>query len=101
MQPISDNMQHNYVDMQHDIIGMLNISHDDIITCMLQMSTYLLIILYVDMKTLTVNIILLHVDIIYRACRGQKYASIESCLFEMMWSIYTIVSRIQKPQTVL
>ena len=64
MQPISDNMQHNYVDMQHDITGMLIISHDDIITCMLQMSTYLLIILYADMKTLPVNIIMLHVDII-------------------------------------
>ena len=64
MQPISDNMEHNYVDMQHDIIGMLIISHVDIITCMLQMLTYLLIILYVDMKTLPVNIIMLHVDII-------------------------------------
>ena len=55
------------------------------------------------MKTSPVNIIMLHVDIlvIYRACKGQKYASIESCLFEMMLSIYTIVSRIQKPQTVL
>ena len=50
--------------MQHYIIGMLIISHVDIITCMLQMSTYLLIILYVDMKTLPVNIIMLHVDII-------------------------------------
>ena len=33
--------------------------------------------LHVDINKSHVNIIMLHVDIIYLACRGQKYATID------------------------
>ena len=36
--------------------------------------------LHVDINKSHVNIIMLHVDIIYLACRGQKYATIETRL---------------------
>ena len=34
--------------------------------------------LHVDINKSHVNIIMLHVDIIYLACRGQKYATIRT-----------------------
>ena len=36
-----------------------------------------IIMVHVDIHKSHVDIIILHVDIIYRACRGQKYATIK------------------------
>ena len=38
-----------------------------------------------------VNIIMLHVDIIYLACRGQKYATINVGLNEKLYSFKTSI----------
>ena len=37
--------------------------------------------LHVDINKSHVNIIMLHVDIIYLACQGQKYATIQNIKF--------------------
>ena len=64
------NYQKNYGDMQHDFQK----SHVDIIS-----------MLHVDIIMLHVAIYMWHVDIIYLACRGQKYATIFStCVIEIV-----------------
>ena len=68
MQLIYVNMQSNnaliYVNTQHDYVNMQNNSQ----TCML--NNYVAI-------HMIVNIIMLHVDIIYLSCRGQNYTPYE------------------------
>ena len=75
------------INKSHLNIIMLHVditkSHVDIIMLHVDInkSHVHIIMLHVDINESHVHIIMLHVDIIYLACKGQKYATIQSSLY--------------------
>ena len=94
-QIIHVNLQHNYVDMQHNLSCMLTI-------IILQVDIINLLYFQHNYKACGqkshVNMIILHIDIIYLACWGQKYVAIQNkmiiingsaCSHPNIWQWYT------------